>query len=319
MRPARKALPEFLVKSTCHGNQIAALDTHNLLAAVIVATARSYFSLPAYLKAMLSVYNTLIRHRILLRETGKQDIADRYAGQMLGMLWAFIHPVLTMLVFLFLFAFVLRMRMPEGSEVIGGWGGYVMYLLAGLVPWISLQEIMSRSIAAITSSGNLVKQVIFPLEVLPAKMLFSAFLTQCVSLGIYFIFGIILYGPPHATVFFLPWLIAVQLVGSLGIALLFSAIAPFFRDIKDIVQLLCFLLMYSLPIFYTIQMVPEWVRSILMLNPLLHMVECWHDALYWGTITSPLSWIIFPVFSIFLFAAGARTFIALKGMFGNVL
>ena len=284
-----------------------------------MATLRSCLSPPAYLKAMRSVFETLIRHKVLLRETSKQDIADRYAGQMLGMLWAFIHPVLTMLVFLFLFAFVLRMRIPEHAQIAQGWGGYVMYLLAGLVPWISLQEIMGRSVAAITSSSNLVKQVIFPLEVLPAKMLFSAFLTQCISLGIYFTFGIILYGPPHATVLLLPWLMTVQLVGSLGIALLFSAIAPFFRDLKDIIQVLCFVLLYSMPIFYTMHMVPGWVRPILMLNPLLHMIECWHDALYWGAITSPLSWIIFPLFSLLLFAIGARTFIALKGMFGNVL
>jgi lipopolysaccharide transport system permease protein len=141
-----------------------------------MATAWSSLFPLAYLKAMRSVLETLIRHKMLLRETSKQDIADRYAGQTLGMLWAFIHPILTMLVFLFLFAFVLRMRIPESAQIAQGWGGYVMYLLAGLVPWISQQEIMNRSVAAITSSSNLVKQVIFPLEILPAKMLFSAFL-----------------------------------------------------------------------------------------------------------------------------------------------
>lgn len=281
--------------------------------------ARSCFSPLAYLKAMRVISETLIRHRVLLKEAARQDIADKYAGQMLGILWAFIHPVLIMLVFLFLFAFALGMRIPESAQITQGWGGYVMYLLAGMVPWISLQEIMGRSVAAITSSSNLVKQVIFPLEVLPAKMLLSALLTQCISLGVYFTFGIILYGLPHATVLLLPWLVVVQLVGGLGIALLFSAIAPFFRDLKDVIQFLSLILMYSMPIFFTLQMVPEWVRIILMFNPFLHMIECWHDALYWGAITSPLSWVIYPLFSIFLFAVGARTFIALKGMFGNVL
>ena len=147
--------------------------------------ARSCFSPLAYLKAMRVISETLIRHRVLLKEAARQDIADKYAGQMLGILWAFIHPVLIMLVFLFLFAFALGMRIPESAQITQGWGGYVMYLLAGMVPWISLQEIMGRSVAAITSSSNLVKQVIFPLEVLPAKMLLSALLTQCISLGVY--------------------------------------------------------------------------------------------------------------------------------------
>lgn len=273
----------------------------------------------AYWSAVREVGRTLWRHRMLLKETSRQDIEDRYAGQVLGVLWFAIHPVLTMLVFIFVFAFALHTRMPEPVEQTQSWGGYVLYLLSGLVPWISLQEIMNRSVGAVTASSNLVKQVIFPVEVLPAKMLLSAMVTQVISLFVCFSYGMLRFGMPTPLIFFVPLLMCLQGILSLGLAFLFSSLAPFFRDLKDVVQMLCFLLMYSLPIFYTLQMVPAWTSHILLLNPFAHVIICWHDAIYWGAITTPVSWLIFPLFSILVFAVGARTFLALKPMFGNVL
>lgn len=268
---------------------------------------------------MRIVIEILWKNRILLRETSRQDIEDRYAGNIFGVVWFVIQPLLTMVVFIFVFVFALRMRMPETAALDTAWGGYVMYLLSGLVPWMSLQEIMNRSVTAITSSANMVKQVIFPVEILPAKMILSMFLVQVISLAVYFLFGSIRYGLPPLSVVLLPLVIGSQMMLSLGIALLFSALTPFFRDLKDVVQMLCFIIMYSLPIFYTPQMIPEQILYILMINPFFHIIVCWHDAIYWGNCTMLISWIIFPLFSLFVFAVGARAFLSLKNLFGNVL
>ncbi|MDE5878484.1 MAG: ABC transporter permease [Desulfovibrio sp.] len=284
-----------------------------------LAGAVSLLSPLAYARAMGTMTATLWRHRVLWRETARQDIEDRYAGQMLGSLWFIIQPVLTMLVFIFVFAFALRVRMPVNIDSTQSWGGYVLYLVSGMVTWISLQEILNRSVFAVTASANLVKQVIFPVEVLPAKMLLSALLTQAISLVVCFCYGIFVYGAPPVTVLLVPALMALQMLLSLGIALLFSALAPFFRDLKDVIQMLSFILMYSMPIFYTLEMLPPWAGKILLLNPFSHVIICWHDVIYWGAFTMPLSWVVFPVFSVISFAVGARVFLALKPMFGNVL
>lgn len=284
-----------------------------------LAGAVSIFSPVPYYKAMAAMSRMLWIHRDLLRETARQDIEDRYAGQMLGSLWFVIQPILTMLVFIFVFAFALRVRMPADIEGARSWGGYVLYLLSGMVTWLSLQEIMNRSVFAITASANLVKQVIFPIEVLPVRILLSSLLTQLISLAVCFCYGLIRYGLPPATVLLIPCLMAMQMLLSLGIALLFSAVAPFFRDLKDVIQMLTFILMYSIPVFFTLEMLPAWAWKIILLNPFSHVIICWHDAIYWGAFTMPVSWLVFPLFSIASFAAGARVFLALKPMFGNVL
>jgi lipopolysaccharide transport system permease protein len=276
----------------------------------------------AYLPSVASLYRLLAARRLLLWEMGKRDIRDRYVGQTLGVYWAVLTPLLTMAVYLFIFAFVFRIRMPASTMdgMAQGWGGsYALYLLSGLIPWMGFQEVMNRATAAVTGNANLVKQVIFPLEILPLKILLSAFLAQGVALAIFLAYGLLRFGPPSPMILLLPWLFLVQLLASAGIALLLAAVAPFFRDIKDLVGLFCFVLIYAMPIFFTQDMLPSGMYRLLMLNPFSHMIECYHDALYWGAFMSPWSWLIFPVVSVALFALGCRTFTVLKMYFGNVL
>jgi lipopolysaccharide transport system permease protein len=252
----------------------------------------------------------------------KRELKDRYVGQFLGVFWAVLNPLVTMFVYLFIFVLVFRMRMPEtsGGAITSGWGGsYAMYLLSGLLPWIALQEVMQKGVVAVTSNANLVKQVIFPVEILPLKILWAALLSQLISLGVLLLYGIIRFGLPSPLILFVPLLLFTQLVFSGGIVLLFSAITPFLRDFKDMVGLFCFVLVYTMPIFYTQDMLPPVVRFVLRFNPLLHMIECWHDVLYRGAFLSPWSWLVFPLFSVVVFVLGCRVFANLKPLFGNVL
>jgi lipopolysaccharide transport system permease protein len=270
----------------------------------------------AYAPSISSLFRLIVSRRQLLWEMGKRDIRDRYAGQVLGVFWALLNPLLTMTVYLFIFAFVFRLH----TTATQGWGGsYALYLLSGLLPWIAFQEVMNRSITAITGNTDLVKQIIFPLEILPLKILFSALLTQSVALTIFLSYGFLRFGPPSIMILLLPLLFFIQALASAGVALLLSAIAPFFRDIKDLVGQLCFVLIYAMPVFYMRDMLPPKVYRLLLINPFSHMIECYRDALYWGTFRSPWSWLVFPAFAVVLFAVGCRTFNVLKTYFGNVL
>jgi len=258
---------------------------------------------------------------MLLWEMSKRDIRDRYVGQMLGTFWAILTPVLIMSIYLFIFAFVFKIRIPtESDNMTQGWGGsYTLYLLSGLVPWMSFQEIINRSTTIITSNSNLVKQVIFPLEVLPLKILSSAMLTQFVGLTIFLLYGIVRFGLPTPMMLLLPVVMFFQIVAGAGIALLFGAVGVFLRDLKDIISMLCFICIYLMPVFFTESMIPNALYKVLLINPLSHMILCYHDVLYWGNFVSPLSWLLFPFFSILLFILGSRVFFSLKTMFGNVL
>src|SRR3954464_6537412 len=123
-------------------------------------------NLQANFVAAKQAIQLLWHRRELLLEMTRRDVVDRYAGQMLGSSWAVIAPLLTVATYLFAFGLIFRSRM--GVDDNGA--GYVAFALAGLVPWMGLQDGLSRSAVSISGNGNLVKQIVFPSEILPLKV-----------------------------------------------------------------------------------------------------------------------------------------------------
>lgn len=267
------------------------------------------------------VLQTLIKKRYLLWEMSRLDLRDRYVGNTFGIFWTLFVPIFTVFVYLFVFVLIFNAKMPTIADSFhGGWGNsYAMYLLSGLLPWMSFQEIMSRSSTIITSNVSLVKQVLFPLEILPMQIFLACLITSGIGFLAFFLYGICFFGLPSALICFFPMIFLFELIAAAGCALLFSSVGVFFRDMKDIVGILCFILIYAMPIFYLPSMVPQNLSFILWLNPLSHMLTMYHDALFFGHITSWFSWIFFPLFALVLWGVGCRVFEGLKPLFGNVL
>jgi lipopolysaccharide transport system permease protein len=116
--------------------------------------------------AVLEAAQLLWRRRELLLAMTRRDVVDRYAGQILGATWALVVPLLTMATYVFAFGVVFRSRLSPQDDGTG----YVAFALAGLVPWMGLQEGLSRSTTAIVGNRSLVKQIVFPSEILPMKI-----------------------------------------------------------------------------------------------------------------------------------------------------
>lgn len=269
-----------------------------------------------YLQAIVSVTGIIFCRRGLLWEMSKRDIHDRYAGQWLGSLWAIIYPVFIISLYIFVFAYVFEIRGPSSGK---GTADFTIYLLSGLLSWMSFQEILGRSPNAVINETSMVKQVVFPVEVIPLKAIFSAVLTQTIATALLITFMFLKQVNLPWTLVLWPVLVAVQIVGMVGISFLFSSVTPFFRDTKDIIQVTSQMIMYTTPIFYSMHMVPTWAKPVVLANPITHMVLCYQDVLYYGTITNPISWLVFMGFSLVLLGIGARSFVVLKNFFGNVL
>ena len=103
--------------------------------------------------SVIGTIKTLYYHRELVRIMTLRDIADRYTGQVLGLIWAVVHPALIIFVFLFLFAFLFKQKFPDGQLpiVVSDGLGIPVYLISGLIPWLVSVEILSRSSTAITA------------------------------------------------------------------------------------------------------------------------------------------------------------------------
>jgi len=266
--------------------------------------------------AFREIWQLLTSHRQLTWEMTKREISEKYAGQFFGSLWALCHPIVLMIIYVFIFCYVFRMKIGDNYQMPLD---YTAYILSGLIPWLAFQEIMSKSVTAITGNSNLVKQIVFPLEVLPVKGVLASTLSQVISSIILIIYVLVKNQYLHVTYLLLPILLFFQILAMTGVALFLSSIGAYFKDLKDFVQVFCVGGMFLIPMFYLPNWVPEKLKIILYINPFSYMVWCYQDALYFGRFEHPFAWIVFISGSIGTFYIGYRVFRKLKNMFGNVL
>jgi lipopolysaccharide transport system permease protein len=266
--------------------------------------------------AVLDAARLLWRRRELVLEMTRRDVVDRYAGQVLGSSWAIIAPLLTMATYMLAFGVIFRSRIgPDDNGT-----GYVAFALAGLVPWMGLQDCLSRATMAIVGNGNLVKQIVFPSEILPLKVALGTL--PAVIIGLLATIGVSAMAgrlDAFGLLVLLPTALVCYILLLAGLSYLLAAIGVFVRDIKDLIAFLLTIGLFLHPILYTPAGTPAWLRPLFLLSPFSYMIWCFRDALIGRDPEHVWSWAVFPVFSIFVFMLGWRTFQMLKPTFGNAL
>jgi lipopolysaccharide transport system permease protein len=259
----------------------------------------------------------LSRYRELTWEMTKREISDRYAGQLLGPVWVIGHPLLLMALYVVLFAYVFPARLGTSGD-----SGLTVYILSGLIPWMTFSEAIAKSTHVIISNANLVRQVVFPIEVLPVKTVLASAVTQVVATSLlvaYMIAGgsaLSWYALLVVPLFFL------QLLAMTGVCYLLSSIGAYFRDLKDVVQVFLSAGLFLAPILYVpdvLARLPEPLAWVLTINPFSHLVWCYQDALFFGAIEHPVSWFVLGGLSVTVFIAGFTVFEKLRVMFGEIL
>jgi lipopolysaccharide transport system permease protein len=268
------------------------------------------------LKAFAEISAVLFKHRDLTWEMARREFMDKYAGQALGIGWALLHPVFMMCLYLFIFAYVFKVKVGGTADLPRD---YSVYMLSGLVSWMCFQEVLIKSCSSITSNASLVKQVVFPLEILPVKGVISSLFQQIVALCLLFFYMLFAPGGIPKTALLLPVLLAFQFLAMIGVAYILATIGAYFRDIKDIIQLFTMAGAYLMPVFYLPAWVPAPVQPLLAINPFSHFVWCYQDLLYFGRFEHPLSWALIISGSSITFIIGYRVFRKMKSVLGNYL
>jgi lipopolysaccharide transport system permease protein len=265
----------------------------------------------------LAEFASLLTHRRqLIWEMAKREVSERYSGQVLGTVWAIGHPLIVMGVYLFVFRFVFRMSVGGTTEMPLD---YTVYLLAGLIPWVTVQDVAAKTTVAIKSHTSLVKQTVFPSEMLPVKMVLASLFSQLVSTAVLITYVLVKYHALPWTYSLAPGLLALQVCWLVGFGLILAALGVFIRDLKDLVQVATVIGLYLVPVFYLPTMVPPVFRPLLYVNPFSYLIWCYHDVYYFGRIEHPAAWMVLVVFSAGLLLGGVHLFRRLKPMFGNVL
>lgn len=268
------------------------------------------------LRAIFTLFAVLCKQRELTFEMTKREFSERYAGQIFGMAWGVAHPVVVILVYIFVFSFVFQSRVEVVDDAASD---YTIYLLAGLVPWMALAEVMGKGTLVIKSNANLVKQVIFPLEVLPTKTVIATFVNELILLVGVMVYHVARHWSFSWTFGLLPLLLVIQFMQMLGLAMILATVGAYLRDLKDMVQVFCLVNVYLTPVLFLPGWLPGRVQWLLYLNPFTYQALCFQDVFYYGRIAHPWAWLLYIVLSFLAIGIGYRFFSKLRIYFGNVL
>jgi lipopolysaccharide transport system permease protein len=263
---------------------------------------------------VLRLLRSVREHGSLVVELARREVTDLHAGQLGGFLWLVLHPVLMFAVYTFLFTVVLRVRIGTNDAE-----DYTIYLFAGLAPWLLTQDVLQRCSSVLLANVSIVKKVMFPVEAIVAKTLGASLIVQSVLMVLVLATTVWVRGRIPWTFALLPLLFMTHLALLWGLALLLSAITPYFRDVVELVRVFVTVNMFLMPVIYQPNMVPGLLRYIVVANPFSHLIWCYQDIIYFGSIEHPWSWLICALLAASALAIGSFVFVRLRHQFASVL
>ena len=224
---------------------------------------------------MLDNLRQLFRYRALISSLVARELKARYRGSVLGFFWSFINPLLLLLIYTVVFTVVMPGVHPPELEP------YALFMFCGILPWTWFSSSLLESSNVLVAGGNLIKKVLFPAEVLPIVTVLAGLVHFCLGLLILAAFLIYYRVPVTATdLLWFPVVVAIQLVLTVGLALIVSVLTVHFRDVRDLLANLLTLWFFATPIIYPIMQAPERVRRLLYLNPFTHLAIAYQEVLF---------------------------------------
>lgn len=257
----------------------------------------------------------LPRRLDLIMSLTKRELAARYKGSVLGIVWAILTPVVMIAIFTIIFAGIFKAKFGADDSQ---WD-YALYLFCGLLPWNAFQESLNLSSNAVVNRANLVKRVVFPLETLPVSQTLAAIANQMFG-TIALLLGIVIIRHQfHATMLFLPVILIPQLLVTLGGAWLLASLGVFIRDIVQGIGLVLMAWMYLTPIIYPESIVPDAYRPLINLNPFTPLIRSYRRIFLDGLPPDWRGLVYFSAFAIVVFLFGYWWFARTRKNFADVV
>jgi len=251
----------------------------------------------------------LLRHHALVQSLVARELKARYRGSALGVLWSFVNPLLLLLIYTFVFTKVMPGARSAELDV-----PFSLFMFCGILPWTWFSSSLLESANALIAGGDLIRKVLFPAEVLPIVSVFAGLVHFCLGLPILAAFFLYYQVPlTPSDLIWLPLIVFEQLVLTLGLAMLVSALTVHFRDLRDVLANLLTLGFFVTPIIYPLSQAPGWARPLLNLNPLTHLVVSYQEVLVVpGPFTGWPRLVAFGGVSVLVFAGGYFVFDRLR-------
>ncbi|MBP9800236.1 MAG: ABC transporter permease [Sterolibacterium sp.] len=250
--------------------------------------------MPALLRAVWS-------YRGFILGSVQREFQARYRSSLLGALWAILNPLAMIAVYTLVFSQLMQARLPE----VRGEYAYSIYLCAGVFAWGLFAEITGRAQTMFLDNANLLKKLSFPRICLPLVVTLNA-LTNFAIIFILFLLFLLFSGqfPGLVVLAALP-LLLLQTAFALALGLILGVLNVFFRDVGQLFGILLQFWFWLTPIVYPASIIPEAVRPLLALNPLIPLIQAWQGVFVQG---------VWPVWSSLLPLLGLSLLLAILGL-----
>lgn len=260
---------------------------------------------------MFKPFMLIWNYRRILWTITQNDVKAKYAGSKLGAIWSLLYPILFLSVYFIVYVLIFKIRLSTMNTF-----DYVMLIFCGLIPWFGFAEAVGMGVNSVTSNSNLIKNTMFPIELIPVKVVFGGLVTQTIGLTML----VILLSTKNMigiAIIFIPIILVLQIIFSTGFVWILSSLNVFFRDIGQIISLILILLMMISPIAYTEDMVPQEMIKYLRINPLYYMINMYRSVLMYNDFPPIKDFLIFLTVSVLIFYSGYYVFSRLKGVFAD--
>lgn len=227
-----------------------------------------------------SSFKTLYQYRDLLLMWTKRTIQARYQQSILGILWAIAQPAASVLIFTIIFTSFVPINTGGPS--------YAVFSFTAMVPWTFFAMSLTDMVNSLVLNLNLVTKIYFPREILPLAAL-CARLIDFVIAFIMLVLLMLLFDTPFfpAGWLYLPLIVGIQLMLTIGLGFMGAAINVFYRDIKHLFELVIRLWLYASPIIYPITVIPESYHTLYFLNPMAGIITSYRAILLYEELPSP--------------------------------
>jgi lipopolysaccharide transport system permease protein len=266
--------------------------------------------------SVFSLGASIVKNHQLIWQMTKRNVVGKYKGSFFGLLWSLFNPLIMLSIYTFAFSVVFKAKWGIENE---GHLDFALILFASLTIFNFFGEVLGASPTLIVSQPNYVKKVIFPLEILPVISLFTSLVHTGISILIFIVFfGVIHLSLPW-TLLLLPFIFLPLMLMTLGISYFMASLGVYLRDVGYLIGHIVQILLFTSPVFYSLERLPVVFQKFLILNPIAYILENSRKVMIFGQTPD---WIIlgyYTVFGIILVITGYWWFQKTRKGFADVL
>lgn len=218
--------------------------------------------------------DSIWQYRDLLRNLIAKDIKVRYQGAALGFIWSLANPLALIALYSFVFSHVFRSAQAN----------YTLFLIAGLLHWNLFSQIISQSGDFLLGNAGLLKKIYFPRLIIPTSGVLFNLVLWLLAIAVFFVIYPFMGGQYSSALLLYPLFLLAFIIFTWGVALAISVLNVEFRDLRHIVDVALLFLFWLTPILYEYSMIPEHLRQLFALSPLVDFILIFQSILYSGQV-----------------------------------